>query len=195
MLLWLRVGGEASESRQASSCSYGEFWASGCRYYGSWGWDYLSGGGGGPCRCPSLSPGNRPSTPPFWALTHQVTHSPSPGLFLVFVCTHTPDGLVFCFCFLRVVATHFRFTGRESNKLEDRDESLQNFAFHTREEKGRRVLETVQGLQIFLCTPLTPLPPTPLLPLFVKSSVYPLYLLCPPPLTTVVSHYLYRFPW
>lgn len=119
------------------------------------GWDYLSGGGGDPPRCPSLSPGNRPFTPPFSALTHQqVTHSSisKSWVFRVFVCAHAPDLLVFYF--LCVVATHFRFIGRESNKV--KDSKMYYFTQGTRKEK--EPLLTAQDLQIFLSNPITPLP-------------------------------------
>lgn len=66
------------------------------------------GGGGGPSRCPSLSPGNR-SPPPFIVLTHSVTHSPiSQSLFLSLSLT--------CFSVTHSATTHFRFTGRQKKR-------------------------------------------------------------------------------
>lgn len=105
------------------------------------GGDYLSGEGGGPSRCPSLSPGNR-SPPPFIVLTQWVSHSliyQSLSLFLSL--------LLACFSVTHSATTHFRFAGRMKGKWGQEWVALRSWSCG---KEGSSAFKTGQSLQLFL---------------------------------------------
>lgn len=138
------------------------------------------GGGGGPSRCPSLSPGNR-SPPPFIVLTHSVTHSPisqSLSLFLSLSLT--------CFSVTHSATTHFRFTGRKKRRKLGTGVSQSKLLILQKKRgdmplRHAKVCNSSSFFSSFASPQSTPPSPS-LLPLFVMSSVFSHYLLYPPPL-------------
>lgn len=141
---------------------------------------YLSVGGGGPSKMP-FSLTRQPSVHP----SRLGPHSPSDSLSnftksWVFscVCVHTPlTWLGLLFTFSCAVTAHFRFTGRESNKLEDSGESLQNLLFHTRKAEGKGAPTD--------CTGCANLPQQPQHPTSSHSPAATLCLvICLPPLSS-----------
>lgn len=147
------------------------------------------GGGGGPSRCPSLSPSNRPP--------HHLTLPSPPSLTQwltpLFLC------LFFCPSHLVLVThsatTRCRFTGKQKQKnSEEGDRISQTWEG----EIGRRLVKvwnshTVSFLLSFLHSPSPFLPSAALAALCYVICLLPLSSESPSSPVTPVSHYLYCF--